>query len=192
MKNKKNLSKSYFNRVLPLLKSIEKEFGYEAIGLYFTLYENIQENGKIYPINKLNKLSRCLKIQKRKLLLFIELAVSITDKKGFSLISQNDKYFWLNDFTVLKNKKHLGRKKISIDKNFEIIDCPLVNLTAIQYERLINKFGKLFVSKALEILNNWLKSGSREALRKINKNNYWYFREDSWLVYQTKKTLKII
>src|SRR5574344_746803 len=192
MKNKIDLSKKYLKTILPLLKQIEKCFGYESTGLYFALYEKLQDFAMVYPISKLNKLSRCLKIQKKKLTLFLELASSFKDKNNFSVLSLNDKYFWINDLSCIKNKKHIGRKKVSIEQSKKFDDFPFVNITVNQYQLLINKYGKIFIEKAFYILNSWFEQGSREALTKINKNNYWYFRKDSWLIYQTKKTLGLL
>ena len=184
-KNIPNISEESFN-------TLYTKFGYSALGYYYAIIEELKNNNLSYKLNKLKTLARKLKIKYFILKSFIDECTTIYDKNGVSLFSKNNQLFWSNhllenniDITSIINRKRRGRKKISIKKSIKITNAPYVNLTEEQIAKLNYKYGTLFIKKAIEILNNWLKENTKESKKYINKNNYGHFRSDSWLIYQT-------
>ena len=80
-----------------------------------------------------------------------------------------------------------GRPKQDSKIRIELPDIDLVILTPIQYGSLLEKYGYELLQKALFILDNWLKSGSKYAIKYVGKNNYAHFRSDGWVVNEAKK-----
>lgn len=62
-----------------------------------------------------------------------------------------------------------------------------VILTETQYNKLLEKYGKSLLQKALEILDNWLLSQSGEKYK--GKNNYAHLRSDGWVINEAKMTV---
>jgi len=187
--------KKYLSDIMPLLSKIDKAFGYSASGYYFSIVEIISSYPNFkFSFSDMNKLSRSLKVPKKKLLKFIELASVISDENKFTLFSSDRDCFWLN-FKGTKSRKSrkekCGRKKISPDDSMDLDSISSVNITLKQYQKLLVKYGELFVKKALEIFDSWLLLGSRETIKYINKNNYGHFRADGWLIYETKVALGV-
>ena len=77
------------------------------------------------------------------------------------------------------------------EKNIKLEHGELVNLTKEQYEKLTFKYGHIFINKAIEILNNWLKRNTKYSKKCLNKNNYNHFRKDGWVINETKYALGI-
>ena len=184
-KNIPNISEESFN-------ILYTKFGYSALGYYYAIIEELKNNNLTYKLSKLKALARKLKIKYFILKSFIDECTTIYDKNGVSLFSQNNQLFWSNhllensiDIVSIINRKRRGRKKISIKKSIKITNAPYVNLTEEQIAKLNYKYGTLFIKKAIEILNKWLKENTKESKKYINKNNYGHFRSDSWLIYQT-------
>lgn len=80
------------------------------------------------------------------------------------------------------NGKKGGRPKQNNIIKIELSGIDLVILTPAQYNSLIEKYGYIILNKAIKILDNWLKSGSKPAEKYIGKNNYAHFRSDGWVV----------
>lgn len=80
------------------------------------------------------------------------------------------------------NGKKGGRPKQDSTIRIELPEIDLVILTPAQYGSLIEKYGYSLLKKALIILDNWLKSGSKSANKYIGKNNYAHFRKDGWVI----------
>lgn len=89
--------------------------------------------------------------------------------------------------------KHNGRKggRPMQDKQIyiKIPEIKLVNLTYHQYETLLNRYGKKIITKAISLLDDWLRSGSPSAVKYIGKNNYAHFRSDGWVINEALKNL---
>ena len=85
------------------------------------------------------------------------------------------------------NGKKGGRPKQNSEIRIEIPDIDLVILTPTQYGSLLEKYGYELLRKALIILDEWLKSGSKYAERYRGKNNYAHFRSDGWVVNEAKR-----
>ena len=81
-----------------------------------------------------------------------------------------------------------GRPKQDSKIRIELPDIDLVVLTPDQYGTLLEKYGYELLRRALEILDNWLKSGSKYANKHIGKNNYAHFRSDGWVVNEAKRS----
>ena len=81
-----------------------------------------------------------------------------------------------------------GRPKQDSSIRIELPNIDLVILTPIQYSSLLEKYGYELLEKALHILDNWLKSGSRYAVKYVGKNNYAHFRADGWVVNEAKRS----
>ncbi len=170
------------------------KFGYSALGYYYAIIEELQNNNLTYKLNKLKTLARKLKIKYFILKSFIDECTIIYDKNGISLFSQNNQLFWSKhllekniDIKSIINRERRGRKKIPIKKSLKLTNAPYVNLTEEQIAKLNYKYGTLFIKKAIEILNDWLQKNTKESKKYLNKNNYGHFRSDSWLIYQTNK-----
>ena len=84
------------------------------------------------------------------------------------------------------NGKKGGRPKQDSSIRIELPEIDLVILTPNQYNSLVEKYGYALLRKALLILDNWLKSGNKSALKYIGKNNYAHFRSDGWVVNEAK------
>ncbi|MBQ7763763.1 hypothetical protein IJ384_00190 [bacterium] len=81
-----------------------------------------------------------------------------------------------------------GRPKQDSNIRIELPNIDLVILTPIQYSSLLEKYGYELLEKALHILDNWLKSGSKYAVKYVGKNNYAHFRADGWVVNEAKRS----
>ena len=81
-----------------------------------------------------------------------------------------------------------GRPKQDSSIYIELPDIDLVILTPTQYGSLLEKYGYELLRKALFILDNWLKSGSKYANRYVGKNNYAHFRSDGWVINEAKRS----
>ncbi len=162
--------------------------------IFNKLYE--QENNT-YEFSKLNKLSRETKIPYKHLISFIEYCSKLYDNNGITVLSKNNKIFWSNHILIKKQQymkkkrtlKHLGRKKVGTKDSIKIKGAELVNITASQYSTLEQRYGHIFIDKAIIILNEWLKTMSKTSKKYLNKNNYGHFRSDSWIIMETKKLL---
>ena len=175
------------------LNKLYKKFGYSALGYYYAIIQELKNNNLTYKLTKLNILARKLRIKYLILKSFIDECTTIEDFNGTTLLSKNKQIFWSNHLLTNNNeikqnqyKKQRGRKKIPIKNCIKFKNAPYVNITEEQLAKLNYKYGTLFVKKAIEILNEWLKTNSKEAKKYINKNNYGHFRSDSWLIYQTQ------
>lgn len=80
-----------------------------------------------------------------------------------------------------------GRPKQDSRIRIELPDVDLVILTPTQYGSLLEKYGYELLRKSLQILDEWLKSGSRSASQYVGKNNYAHFRSDGWVVNEAKR-----
>ena len=80
-----------------------------------------------------------------------------------------------------------GRPKQDSRIRIELPDIDLVILTPTQYGSLLEKYGYELLRKSLQILDDWLKSGSKSASKYVGKNNYAHFRSDGWVVNEAKR-----
>lgn len=90
----------------------------------------------------------------------------------------------------IKNGRKGGRPKVNA--YIAAVTIPGINtviLTEYQYDTLIKRYGDLVLSKALEILDNWLNS-SPYASKYKGKNNYAHFRSDGWVINTAKDELE--
>lgn len=73
-------------------------------------------------------------------------------------------------------------------------DNKLVNLTELQYDRLVTKFGEDVITLAVKELEDWLESGdagiSKMAKNALGKNHYCYFKSDKWVIQKSLKALE--
>ena len=92
----------------------------------------------------------------------------------------------MKSYTSKKNGKKGGRPKASRIK-FEIPNIELVILTPSQYLSLVEKYGFELLRRALEILENWLKT-SPYGSKYRGKNNYAHFRSDGWVINTARET----
>ena len=97
--------------------------------------------------------------------------------------NETKKWFYEN------NGKKGGRPKQDSQIYIQIPKIKLVNLTSNQYQMLINRYGKNIITKAISLLDEWLRSGSPSASKYIGKNNYAHFRSDGWVINEAIKTL---
>ena len=84
------------------------------------------------------------------------------------------------------NGRKGGRPKQDSKIRIELPEIDLVILTPTQYGSLLEKYGYDLLRKALLILDEWFKSGSRYSKQYIGKNNYAHFRSDGWLINEAK------
>lgn len=85
------------------------------------------------------------------------------------------------------NGQRGGRPKQDSTIRIELPDVDLVILTPTQYGSLLEKYGYDLLRKAILILDNWLKCGSRISKQYVGKNNYAHFRSDGWVVNEAKR-----
>ena len=86
-----------------------------------------------------------------------------------------------------KNGKKGGRPKQDSKIYIKIPEIQFVILTPKQYNLLIEKYGYELSTKALHILDNWLKTGGKASEKYIGKNNYAHFRSDGWLLNTARR-----
>ena len=84
----------------------------------------------------------------------------------------------------VKNGKKGGRPPMNNFSTFIIPKLNTVILTENQYNKLLEKYGKSLLQKALEILDNWLLSQS--GIKYKGKNNYAHLRSDGWVINEAK------
>lgn len=89
------------------------------------------------------------------------------------------------------NGKKGGRPKQDSNIRIELPDVEFVILTPNQYSSLLEKYGYELIRKALEILDSWLKTGSKESKKYKGKNNYAHFRSDGWLINTASMALNL-
>ncbi len=89
-------------------------------------------------------------------------------------------------FCSKKNGRKGGRPVYDNNIRINLPDFELVILTPEQYGTLLEKYGYKLFYKALEILENWLKT-SPEGEKYRGKNNYAHFRADGWLINCAKE-----
>ena len=70
---------------------------------------------------------------------------------------------------------------------FSIPGITLVVLTENQYNILLSRYGDAILQKAIQILEDWLKT-SRVAIKYKGKNNYAHFRSDGWVINEAKNS----
>lgn len=85
----------------------------------------------------------------------------------------------------IQNGKKGGRPKYDKHIKVSIPNIDLVILTPAQYGSLLEKYGYELFYKALQILEDWLKS-SPEAEKYKGRNNYAHFRSDGWVINTAK------
>ena len=95
------------------------------------------------------------------------------------LLSANNKKY--------KNGKKGGRPKDDESPQKVLNDIEFVNLTEVQYDKLIEKYGDSVTNRAISLLDNWLAKGSPTAKNYIGKNHYAHFRADNWTIQQAKE-----
>ena len=86
-----------------------------------------------------------------------------------------------------RNGQKGGRPKQDSTIRIELPDIDVVILTPTQYGSLLEKYGYELLRKALLILDEWLKSGSKYSSKYVGKNNYAHFRTDGWVVNEAKR-----
>lgn len=89
-------------------------------------------------------------------------------------------------YSSIRNGKKGGRPAFDTHR-IELPNIEMVILTPTQYGTLLEKYGYELVKKALNILENWLKT-SPEASKYRGKNNYGHFRADGWLINSAKRS----
>ncbi len=89
--------------------------------------------------------------------------------------------------SCINNGKKGGRPKQDSRIRIELPDIELVILTPNQYGSLLEKYGYELLRKSLVLLDNWLKSGGKNAARYVGKNNYAHFRTDGWVINTAKE-----
>lgn len=97
------------------------------------------------------------------------------------LIDSNNKKY--------KNGCKGGRPADDDSPRKEIPNIKLVNLTEVQFDRLVEKFGEKVILKAIELLEDWLETSniSKSAKAALGKNHYCYFKRDKWIIQKAIK-----
>jgi len=85
------------------------------------------------------------------------------------------------------NGKKGGRPRQDSQIYINIPKIKWVNLTSNQYKSLIKRYGGEIVDKAIVLLDNWLDSGSSNAIKYLGKNNYGHFRSDGWVINEAQR-----
>ena len=93
--------------------------------------------------------------------------------------------FIMSGFASVKNGQKGGRPRYSNNNKIQIPDIEFVILTPEQYGSLIEKYGFELLKKAINVLEEWLKT-SPQADRYRGKNNYAHFRADGWVINSAK------
>ena len=91
----------------------------------------------------------------------------------------------MSGFSSVKNGQKGGRPRYSINDKIQIPDIEFVILTPDQYGSLLEKYGFELLKKAINILEDWLKT-SPQAEKYRGKNNYAHFRADGWVINSAK------
>ena len=95
----------------------------------------------------------------------------------------------MSGYASILNGKKGGRPIANPKDKIKLPHVNLVILTANQYNNLINKYGKILLTKALYILEDWLYT-SPQGHKYIGKNNYAHFRTDGWVINTAKLSIK--
>ena len=85
----------------------------------------------------------------------------------------------------MKTEKKGGRPKYNSSVRVEIPNLEFVILTPAQYNLLLDRYGAILLSKALKILEYWLKTDPH-GRKYRGKNNYAHFRSDGWIINSAK------
>lgn len=96
------------------------------------------------------------------------------------------KYKRLDEISRQNGKKG-GRPKQDSNIRIELPEIEFVILTPKQYDSLLKRYGYELLSKALKILDKWLKTGGKASEKYKGKNNYAHFQTDGWLLNSAKK-----
>ena len=91
----------------------------------------------------------------------------------------------MRKYSSIRNGRKGGRPKANNQKNFKLPNITFVILTQSQYETLLERYGYNIITKALDILEEWLKT-SPDGFKYRGKNNYWHFRDDGWVINSAK------
>ena len=94
---------------------------------------------------------------------------------------KSKKWFYEN------NGKKGGRPKQDSKICIKLPEIKKVILTKPQYNTLVEKYGFKLLSRAIKILDNWLISGSPNAIKYVGKNNYAHFRSDGWVINEARR-----
>lgn len=90
-------------------------------------------------------------------------------------------------FMSIKNGQKGGRPKQDSSIRIELPGVELVILTPNQYGSLHEKYGYELLTKALHILDGWLRKGGKSSEKYVGKNNYAHFRSDGWVLNAARK-----
>ena len=88
-------------------------------------------------------------------------------------------------FSCIRNGRKGGRPKSENQKDFKLSEITVVILTQNQYKTLVEKYGYNLITKAIKILEEWLKTSPMGAKYR-GKNNYGHFRNDGWVINSAK------
>ena len=72
----------------------------------------------------------------------------------------------------------------------ELDGVEFVTITENQFETVKVKYGEDVVLRTIQILDDWMAKGSKSARQYIGKNNYGFFRSDSWALQKALEELK--
>lgn len=95
----------------------------------------------------------------------------------------------MSRYTSVKNGRKGGRPRYDISQKIALPEINFVILTPAQYGSLIEKYGYELFQKAIDILEEWLKT-SPNSEKYRGKNNYAHFRSDGWVINAAKDGLK--
>lgn len=69
-------------------------------------------------------------------------------------------------------------------------ELSFVNLTATEYKKIAEKYGKQKSDAAIRIFDEWLGKKGKTAVQYIGKGHYSHFRSDSWVWERAESVLK--
>lgn len=91
----------------------------------------------------------------------------------------------MSGHSSVENGKKGGRPIYNNQTKISLPGVELVILTPKQYGSLLEKYGYELLNKAVNILEDWLKS-SPASEKYRGKNNYAHFRSDGWVINTAK------
>ncbi len=201
----------------PKIVKMMLEYNYEGYGYFWAIVEqlNKQKDYK-YAFNDLIAMSKTMSVDLTRLKQFIEDCCS--DKfthNEQALFNRNDKHFWSDSHLRrmdLKERKRLasrlngqlgGRPPLKPEtppadepqepeKYLKFPEVEYINLTQIDYDRLVKRHTEAKTLKAIELYNDWIGKNGSAQLQKIfkSKSAYNYFRADKWIWKTTDDVLK--
>lgn len=192
------MAKEYFSHDTDSISDIKivkmmSDYGYLGFGYYWAILAEIYRNGGRYEFEDLGILAKNLGIELKKLKSYINQGITKYTHKGVGLFCQDDNGFWSNSLLTrmqLRQKKSKAGKTQTDEINrIELEGIERVNLTQEEYDKLLEKYGKEYLTLMINELENWLWLPGVNQKKYLGKNHYGHFRKNQWVDKKVQKIL---